>query len=169
MALMEAPRFATHQSGYQTETGLQTQSDSLSRLLDQLFGLLRRQYLLIISVALLVVALGGVYLFTTPPVYTSHAKILIDTNKTRAIQQQTGPIIYFQTMDLASIMTQVELLKSDGIALAVVKGQHLAEDPAFVGGGELGILGRVSASLFGKAEKLRDTRSETERTRAAVG
>jgi len=164
-----APRFATDQNAYQTETGLQTQSDSLSRLLDQLFGLLRRQYLLIISVALLAVALGAVYLLTTPPVYTSHAKIVIDTNKTRALQQQTGPIIYFQTMDISSIMTQVELLKSDGIALAVVKGQRLAEDPTFVGGGELGIFGRVSASLFGRSEKLPDTRSETERTQAAVG
>src|SRR3974377_1627776 len=131
---MEAPRFSPIQNGYQTETGFQGQSESLSRLLEQLFGLIRRQLLLIVSLTVLAIAVGVVYLMTTPPVYTAHAKLLIDTNKTRALQQQAGPIIYFQTMYLPSIMTQVEVLKSDGISLAVVKNQHLTEDPHFVGG-----------------------------------
>src|SRR6516165_9388248 len=114
---MEAPRFSQIQNAYQTEAGIQGQSNSLSKLLEQLFGLIRRQFLLIISITVLAAGFGVAYLMITPPVYTAHARLLIDTNKTRALQQQTGPIIYFQTMDISSIMTQVEVLKSDGIGL----------------------------------------------------
>jgi polysaccharide biosynthesis transport protein len=167
---MEAPRFASDPTVH--DTGLQNQSDSLSRLIDQLLGLIRRQFLLIIIIIVLAIGLGVVYLMTTPPVYTAHAKVLLDTNRTTPLQQQTGPIIFFQTMDLGSVMTQVEILKSDGLAQRVVDNLHLAGDPNFISGSGSGFFQGLFGALVRKAEKLEappDQRSQTELNRAALG
>ena len=42
------------------------------------------------------------------------------------------PGIYYP-VDFAEIATQVEIAKSDGLGLNVVKDQHLTDNPAFVG------------------------------------
>src|SRR3974390_3322463 len=111
---MEAPRFSSIHNGYQTEAGgLQSQSGSLALFLEQWLGLIRRQSLVIISIIVFVIGIGFAQLMTTPPVYTSHSRVMLDTNRASPFQQQNGPIIYFQVMDLSSIMTQQEVLKSD--------------------------------------------------------
>ena len=38
-------------------------------------------------------------------------------------------------IDQSTVESQVEILKSETIALAVIKKLHLADDPEFVGGG----------------------------------
>ena len=45
-------------------------------------GFLRRQFPIVLFVALLMLGLGAVYLFTTPARYTGHAVLVIDTHKT---------------------------------------------------------------------------------------
>jgi succinoglycan biosynthesis transport protein ExoP len=171
---MDAPRFSTIQFDHQTEPGIQSQSDALSRQLEWLFGFIRRQYLLIVVFSVLAAALGVVHLMTTPPLYTAHAKLVIDSGKVRALQQQVmSPSFSYPVFDFTEIMTQVELLKSDGVALSVIKSQHLSNNPAFVGGTREGLREAVFAwvkSLFGiSTVKLPDTRSESELTRAALG
>ena len=52
-------------------------------------------------------------------------------------------------IDITEVMTQVEILKSDNIALAVIKAQHLTENPAFVGGTGEGLLRSVFARITG--------------------
>ena len=53
------------------------------------------------------------------------------------------------------IDSQVEILKSENIALAVIKDQHLIDDPEFVGpgtgliGGVFNFISAVTATLFG--------------------
>ena len=44
--------------------GFRSQSDSLSRLLEQLIGLVRRQFLLIVVIIAFTTAIGVVYLMT---------------------------------------------------------------------------------------------------------
>src|SRR5450631_3784107 len=63
---------------------------------------------------------------TTPPRYTGHAVMLIDMHKTQAFQQ-TPP----GEIDSATVDTQLEIMKSENIALAVVKDLHLDADPEF--------------------------------------
>ena len=164
---MDAPRFSTIPNGPLTEPGFQNETGSLSRQLEQLVGLIRRQYLIIAAVTALAIALGVVSLMTTPPTYTANAKLIIDNSKVRAVQQQALP--YYIPIDDTQVMTQVEVLKSASIALSVVKGQHLTNNPAFVGGTGGGRLQWVK-DLFGfGSAKLPDTRSESELTRAALG
>jgi polysaccharide biosynthesis transport protein len=169
---MDAPRLSPVQNQYQSERGFQDQPDSLSRLLDQLIGLVRRQLLLIVVISVLIMALGFGYLMTTPATYTAHAKLVIDSSKVRALQQQQMALAGVP-IDFTEVETQVEVLKSDNIGLAVVKDQHLTENPAFVGGTEEGLLQRVFTKvtgLFGSGPvNPTDTRSQSELTRTALG
>jgi succinoglycan biosynthesis transport protein ExoP len=171
---MDVRRLSTIQSDYQSEPGFQGQSEAFSRLLERLTGTIRRQYLLIFIIIAFTTAIGGVSLMNTPVVYSAHAKLLIDSGKARAMQQQATPYNNAYTpFDYTEIMTQVEVLKSDSLALAVIKNLHLTENPAFVGRTEQGALQallRPLTSLFGATTGVEppDTRSEAELNRAAL-
>jgi succinoglycan biosynthesis transport protein ExoP len=105
-------------------------SSSLKDLYDAVYGLLRRQYPLILLVLLLTMALGVVYLMTAPVKYTAEAVLIIDTHKVQVFQQQ--PVVGdFAVVDSATVDTQVEVLKSEGLARAVLKELHLLNDPEF--------------------------------------
>ena len=83
---MDVRRLSTIQGDYQTEP-LQSQSEALSRLLERLIGLVRRQFLLIAIITAFTTAVGGVYLMNTPAVYSAHAKLIIDSGKVRAVRR----------------------------------------------------------------------------------
>jgi polysaccharide biosynthesis transport protein len=106
-------------------------SDFLSpaELYASIMGFLRRQVQVIALVALLTLALGAVYVYTSPSKYTGHAVMLIDTHKTQVFQQQTplGDL----PIDSATVDTQIEIMNSESLALSVVKELHLDEDPEF--------------------------------------
>ena len=93
-------------------------------------GFLRRQYSVIVVVLFLTLALGAAYLFTAAPRYTGVAMLVIDTHKTQIFQAQTplGDL----PIDTATVDTQIEILRSENIALAVIKDLHLNEDPEFI-------------------------------------
>jgi polysaccharide biosynthesis transport protein len=123
-------------------------TSSPAELYVALSAFVRRQYPIIAFVWLLVVALGAVYLFTTPPHYTANAKLIIDSHKMQlfAAQSVLGDI----SVDSANVESQVEILKSDNIALSVIRELHLNEDPEFVapGAGILGTAFGLVTSLF---------------------
>ncbi len=137
---------------------------SPSELWRSTLGFLRRQYIVILAVTLLIVALGVTYLFTTPPSYTAHAMLMIDARKVQLFQQQS--IVGDLAMDSPMVESQVELLKSENVALSVIKELHLTEDPEFVGsgGGFVGAVMEFVSSYFGPEAPP----SEFELTRRAV-
>jgi succinoglycan biosynthesis transport protein ExoP len=85
-------------------------------------------------------ALGLLYLLTTPPTFTAVAKMLIDTRKVPAFQQQQ--LFFDQTIDNTAVATQVEVLTSENVSIAVIKDLKLTEDPEFVGPGA-GLIGAI--------------------------
>jgi succinoglycan biosynthesis transport protein ExoP len=102
---------------------------SLEELFRIFTGFLYRQYPVIGVAFLLIMALAAVYLFTTPPSFTAVAKLMIDSRKVQPFQQQMiGDI----SPESWSVDSQVEVLQSENVALAVIKGLHLTEDPEFV-------------------------------------
>jgi succinoglycan biosynthesis transport protein ExoP len=107
-------------------------------------------------------ALGLVYFFTTPRSYTAEAKLLIDAGKLRVLQQEQMPS-YEIPVDLIQVQTQVEILNSEKIGLAVVQKLKLTEDPEFVGGAGAGLLDRL-VGLFGTVGQA----PETDPTRTAL-
>lgn len=120
----------------------------------------RRQSPVIVFVMLLTLGLATVYIFTTPPRYTGEAVMIIDTHKLNLFQQQNS-LGFDAPVDTAMVDSQVEILKSENIALSVIKDLHLTDDPEFVGanGGLIGaVFGLVSSvtNLFGPDEPSSD-------------
>jgi succinoglycan biosynthesis transport protein ExoP len=106
-------------------------ADSMSNLIEQLTGFIRRQYQVFVIVPAAAIALGIVYLLITPAQYTATATLLIDSSALRALQnhqQSLGDI----PLDTVQVGSQVEILASEKIALAVIRELGLAEDPEFV-------------------------------------
>jgi polysaccharide biosynthesis transport protein len=67
----------------------------------------------------------------TPAQYTATATMLIDSSTLRVLQNQLQPQGDIP-LDALQVGSQVEVLASRKIALAVVEGLHLADDPEFV-------------------------------------
>ena len=100
-----------------------------------------RRYQEILVAGAIALAFGIIYLLTATPSYTATATMLIDSNKLQLFQQQQS-IFNDLPMDTSAVDSQVEVLKSENIALAVIKQLHLTEDPEFTGsnGGIIGAL-----------------------------
>ena len=111
---------------------------SPAELLESFVHFLRQQYGVILSVSLLTMTLGVIYLITTPSSFTAVATMLIDTRKAQLFQQQ--PLYSDAQIDSASIESQVRILKSDIVGLSVIKNLRLNEDPEFIGSGWGGVV-----------------------------
>ena len=90
-------------------------------------GILRQQFLIILLIATLLIAMGALYVFITPPIYTANATMIIDKGK---VQVQLGGILSEVPVEIES---QVQLIKSEAVALAVARKLNLADDPEFSG------------------------------------
>jgi succinoglycan biosynthesis transport protein ExoP len=138
---MDMPLNFNRQDGARFEREMPGESVGISEILEQLTGFVRRQFPIFVFIVPCSLALGLVYLFTTPASFTSHAMLLIDSSKLRVLQQQQTPLGDVP-IDTSYVETQVEILKSENIGMSVVKDLKLAEDPEFVGGGS-GVLGSI--------------------------
>jgi succinoglycan biosynthesis transport protein ExoP len=127
-------------------------------------GFVRRQLWVIAGVTLLSLTAGILYLINTPPSFTAQATMIIDTRKSNVFQQQA--IIGDIQVDSATVESQVEVLRSENIALAVIKELRLADDPEFSGPGG-GLVGGVASAVAGWFRSEADW-SETEKLRVAA-
>lgn len=148
------------------DTGALVTSVSISELIEQLTGFIRRQLPIFLFVTACAFGLGLAYLVTAAPKYTAHAKLLIDSNKARVLQSQQAALGDIP-LDTAQVETQVEVLKSEKIGLAVVKEMRLTEDPEFVGKGG-GFIGAVMSYLSGSSG-LAEPKTEGQLSRQALG
>src|SRR5262249_49690482 len=112
-------------------------------------------------------ALGFVYLFTTPPLYTAHTMLVIDSSKMRVLQQQNQPMMADAPVDTAQVETQVEVLKSDGVGLAVIKDQRLTQSHEFMDA-RSNLMGGAIRAVFGLMSSP-EPPSESALVRKALG
>ena len=134
---------------------------SLTDLLAALIGFIRRQFLVVLSVALLTIGLAAVYLYTTPPRYSAQTKLMIDTARIQVLRQPIiGDDLNWQMVD-----NQIEILKSENLALKIIENLHLAQDPEFIEPPRalIGIARSVISSPFKAKPK-----SESDLTRRAL-
>ena len=124
----------------------------------------RRQFPTILLIVLVTSALGVVYLLTTPRMYTAYASMIIDTRKVELFRQPA--VIGENTVDTGLVDSEVEILKSGNVGLAVIKQFNLTGDPEFVGGGG-GLFGTVMG-WFGSLFGVEPPKSEYELTRDAA-
>ena len=102
---------------------------SPAELVDSFVHFLRQQYLVILLATLLTISLGVGYLIVARPSYTAVATMLFDPHKTQFLRQQ--PSDSDEPVDSASVESQVRVLQSDNVALAVIKKLQLTEDAEF--------------------------------------
>jgi len=146
----------------------QIQSDdtaSFEHTVSVALGLISRQYPVMIITVLLCLGMAGVYLLTAPKRYTGTAVLLMDSRKMQGLQTQVGasgdiPI------DTAMVDSQVEVLKSETIASAVIKDLRLLDSPQFMreDAGLLSGVTQLFASLFPEEKP-----SDNELMRTAIG
>jgi succinoglycan biosynthesis transport protein ExoP len=114
-----------------------------------ILGFIRRQFIIILSVAPLPLSLAIAYVYKTPPLYVAEARIVIDTGR---IQVTNQPVFGDSPINTTLVDSQIEVLKSDSFALSVVKDLHLTEDPEFTTPSRLGTLISRIFNPFGTAK-----------------
>ena len=102
-----------------TFTGSSGDGAGVGELLTFALGFLRRNYMSIIFTTMLALALCMVYLSVTPPTYTAQARVLLEKRKGQFVQEQS--LLAEQVFDMRQIETQLEIIKSRSIALAVIE------------------------------------------------
>ena len=130
---------------------------SISFVIEQLTGFVRRRYPIFLVVPACAILVGLLYVLTTPPRYTATASLFIDSSKPRVLQNQLQSL-GDPPLDAAQVESQVEILRSDSIALAVIKELGLTENAEFAGTGP-GVLGRI-LTLFSSKTADADTKEE---------
>jgi succinoglycan biosynthesis transport protein ExoP len=139
---------------------------------DLLLAAARRQARVLIAAAILGLFIGLVYVITAVPQYTATTDLLIDSQKDK---NDVSASIAELTFDTGAIDSQVEVLKSEKIALSVISTLKLTSDPEFMGtrGSFIGqAMTMLRSALdfdgwFVTREKL-DPEKESELQRAAV-
>ena len=135
-------------------------SDTISNYL----RIVRRQFPTMLALVAACVTVGALYLFTAASRYTATASLVIDTRKVQLFQQPS--LLGDVSVDSSTVETQVEILKSENISLAVIRDLHLTDDLEFVnpGGGVVGAVFGAVARLFADG----GAASEFELTRRAL-
>jgi polysaccharide biosynthesis transport protein len=93
-------------------------------------GIIRQQFVIILAVTILATALGSFYVYVTPPIFAARATIILERGKPQA---QLGALLREVPIDPVEAESQIQLIKSDAVVLAVIKKLNLNEDPEFVG------------------------------------
>jgi succinoglycan biosynthesis transport protein ExoP len=106
------------------------EADSPLELLEYLWNILRQQLPIILTMVVFATGLGAFYTYVTPPAFKARATIIIDRGK---VQAQLGGMYRELPIDSVEIDGQIQLIKSEAVALAVAKKLRLADDPEFVG------------------------------------
>ncbi len=133
------------------ERPVATEEPSLTEHLTYALGVIRRQFLVVIVLAIAGAAGGAVVLLKSPVKYAATATLLVDTRKIDILQQPTiSSEISMQST--GAMESQIALLQSDGIAFAVINKLKLLDDPRFIGSGRPGaltaMLKRFAPGLF---------------------
>lgn len=109
--------------------------------LRSIYGLLRRQFRLIIITMAVVVGIAATIAFTLTPVYTSSALILVDPSSKNLLDPEAQ--MTSSSADSARIDSEVELVRSDSVLLDVIREKNLLSDEEF--GVSIGLWPRVLA------------------------
>jgi succinoglycan biosynthesis transport protein ExoP len=111
----------------------QAEGDGIGELVNFALGFLRRQYAVIILTGALAMAASMVYLRITPPTYSAKVQVLLENSKAQFVQQQS--LVAEPVFDFNQIETQLQILQSRTIAVAVINQLKLADDPDLNGSG----------------------------------
>ena len=114
----------------------QAEDAGIGELVNFALALLRRQWAVILVTAALALAACIVYLWIAPPTYTAQVQILLGAEfRADFVQQQS--LLAAAAVDGPQIETNIQILKSRAIAVAVINQLKLADDPDLTESGPL--------------------------------
>ncbi|MBP1848736.1 succinoglycan biosynthesis transport protein ExoP [Rhizobium halophytocola] len=96
---------------------------------ERVLAVVRRQWRLVMLCVLVAIVLGLIYLLTAVPYFTASTAVLIDRSKSDIVNQLSA--IGSLADDEASVLSQVQIMRSETIAGAVVDKLKLTEAPEF--------------------------------------
>lgn len=111
--------------------------------LRSIVGLMRRQLRLIIIIALVVVGLAALVVYTLTPRYSSSVMLLIDTNQKNLLDPTAQGSS--AAIDSARVDSEIEILQSSALLMQVIADMDLVRDREF--GVKLGLVDRAMAFL----------------------
>ncbi len=129
--------------------------------LPAMFSLLRRRWMTIAACVLVFLAIGVTYYLVATAQFTAMTSILIDTRRGDLFKQQQSSQ-GDASMDSAIVESQVEVLKSEGIARRVARSMRLADDREFMSWGR-----SLSQEILGVISLVLDTVHPTVRAASA--
>lgn len=94
-------------------------------------GTLRRRWRFPVIGCLIGLTLAIVHVVLATPLYTSTARILIDTRMNQNLQMQK--IVEESVVDTSLVDSQVQILSSESIILPIIRSMNLTRDSEFVG------------------------------------
>ena len=114
------------------EGNFQSAAPPIATIIEDLAGVVRRRIELFGGIMAISILGAIVYILTAQPMFTSTAKLVIDTSKIQAFQQQGMSVLGEPQIDAPMVDSQVEIIKSSSVARAVIEDLNLIEDPEFV-------------------------------------
>src|SRR5215470_7210585 len=125
-------------------------ANSIPELISSILGFIRRRLLIVILTFVGVTAAGEpVVLKFVQAKFVATATVFIDNRKYQMFQHQS--MVGDTSIDSYALESQIEILKSENIALAVVRKHHLTDDAEF-GSPRPGLLG----TLLGSSQVISD-------------
>ena len=97
--------------------------------LKEFLSILRRRKWLIAGTTALITGLTALYVFTTTPRYTATLQLVFDPTEQQVINFDAA--ISGQPQDEATLLSEIEVLKSRDVALRVINKLGLDKDPEF--------------------------------------
>src|SRR6516164_1069129 len=144
LAMLEPPMLQAT-SALTTESE-PVQENSPRELVNRAIGIVRRQFAVIALIAVVATSLGAFYAFIAPPTYTAESTVVIDPRRVQLFPK--APFSEGQ-IDPPALESEIELVKSEPVALSVIKDLGLAKDPDFLGPQDIfGVLLEFASHLF---------------------
>jgi capsular exopolysaccharide synthesis family protein len=108
-------------------------------------------------------AAAVLYVLLAQPLFTARVQLLIDPKLPQPLRESPSEPSYY--LDSPQVDSQIAVLRSEGLALAVIKKLGLLEDPEFQAGRQSGLLTLLGRIFEGNENAVR---SEDERNREAI-
>ncbi len=127
--------------------------EALSIDFERLFPAIRRQVRIAAGACALAAILGAAWILTSAPLYTADTLILIDNKRVRAVEESYEANSPNSDAAGSVVDSQIEVAKSENIAIAVIRKFNLLSDPD-LGGGSLpkqDLFSRLRQSFLGNS------------------
>jgi len=119
-----------HLPSYREPESAAPEATSIPELIESVIGFIRRRILIILFTFLAVTAAGEAIVFKIiKPKFVATATMFIDNRKYQMFEHQT--MVGDTSIDSYAMESQIEILKSENIALTVIRKLRLADDAEF--------------------------------------